>query len=29
MSIIDEVLRANERYAQHLTLGHLALPPAH
>jgi carbonic anhydrase len=27
MSTIDEVLRANERYAQHFTLGHLALPP--
>ena len=28
MSTIDEVLRANERYAQQFTLGHLALPPA-
>jgi carbonic anhydrase len=28
MSTIDEVLRANERYAEHFTLGHLALPPA-
>jgi carbonic anhydrase len=28
MSTIDEVLRANERDAQHCTLGHLALPPA-
>ncbi len=28
MSIIDEVLRANDRYAQHFTLGHLPLPPA-
>jgi carbonic anhydrase len=27
MSTIDEVLRANERYAQHFALGHLALPP--
>jgi carbonic anhydrase len=28
MSTIDEVLSANERYAQHFTLGHLAIPPA-
>jgi len=28
MSTIDEVLSANERYAQHFTPGHLALPPA-
>ena len=28
MSTIDEVLRANERYAQHFALGHLALPQA-
>src|SRR5215470_4815202 len=28
MSIIDEVLRANDSYAQHFTLGHLSLPPA-
>ena len=27
MSTIDEVLGANEHYAQHFTLGHLALPP--
>jgi carbonic anhydrase len=28
MTTIDEVLRANESYAQNFTLGHLALPPA-
>jgi carbonic anhydrase len=28
MSTIDDVLRANENYAQHFTLGDLALPPA-
>jgi carbonic anhydrase len=28
MSTIDEVLRANDSYAQHFTLGHLSLPPA-
>jgi carbonic anhydrase len=28
MSIIDETLRANERYAQDFKLGHLAMPPA-
>lgn len=28
MSVIDEVLRANESYAQNFTLGHLPLPPA-
>ena len=28
MSVIDEVIRANERYAQSFTLGHLSLPPA-
>ena len=27
MSIIDDVLRTNERYAQNFTLGDLALPP--
>ncbi len=28
MSITDEVLRANERYAQEFKLGHLPMPPA-
>jgi hypothetical protein len=28
MSTIDEVLRANDSYAQNFTLGHLPLPPA-
>lgn len=28
MSIIDEVLAANERYARGFDLGHLAMPPA-
>jgi carbonic anhydrase len=28
MSVIDEVLRANEGYANNFTLGHLPLPPA-
>jgi carbonic anhydrase len=28
MSTIDEVLRANDSYAQHFTLGQLPLPPA-
>lgn len=28
MSIIDEVLRANESYAKNFTLGHLPMPPA-
>jgi carbonic anhydrase len=28
MSITDEVLRANELYAQEFKLGHLAMPPA-
>lgn len=28
MSIIDDVLHANDAYAQHFTLGHLARPPA-
>ena len=28
MSHIDEVIRANESYAQSFTLGHLSLPPA-
>ena len=28
MSITDELLRANERYAQSFKLGHLPMPPA-
>ena len=28
MNTIDEILRANDRYAQHFTLGQLPLPPA-
>ncbi|MBI3302432.1 MAG: carbonic anhydrase [Deltaproteobacteria bacterium] len=28
MSVIDDVLKTNETYAQHFALGHLAMPPA-
>src|SRR5512135_3899991 len=28
MSVTDEVLRANQKYAEQFTLGHLPMPPA-